>query len=65
MKAKSSRLDILVARYMPLFTTSTDDPREAIALTRNGFRSAQKHCSAFAIKRRSQRSEYQQSSEQG
>ena len=42
MKAKSSRFDILVARYMPLFTTSTDEPREAIALTRNAFRSAQK-----------------------
>jgi hypothetical protein len=46
MKAKSSRFDSLVARYYPavysLASRLTDDPREAIALTRNAFRSAQK-----------------------
>jgi len=46
MKAKSSRFDILVARYYPavysVASRLTDDPREAIALTRNAFRIAQK-----------------------
>jgi DNA-directed RNA polymerase specialized sigma24 family protein len=46
MKANSSRFDILVARYYPsvysVASRLTDDPREAIALTRNAFRSAQK-----------------------
>jgi hypothetical protein len=46
MKAKSSRFDILVARYYPAVysfaSRLTDDPREAIALTRNAFRIAQK-----------------------
>jgi hypothetical protein len=46
MKAKSSRFDSLVARYYPAVysfaSRLTDDPREAIALTRNAFRSAQK-----------------------
>ncbi len=46
MKAKSSHFDRLVARYYPAVysfaSRLTDDPREAIALTRNAFRSAQK-----------------------
>ena len=46
MKAKSSHFDSLVARYYPAVysfaSRLTDDPREAIALTRNAFRSAQK-----------------------
>jgi hypothetical protein len=46
MRAKSSRFDGLVARYYPAVysfaSRLTDDPREAIALTRNAFRSAQK-----------------------
>ena len=46
MKAKSPRFDSLVARYYPAVysfaSRLTDDPREAIALTRNAFRSAQK-----------------------
>src|SRR6266704_5867439 len=46
MKATSSRFDSLVARYYPAVysfaSRLTDDPREAIALTRNAFRSAQK-----------------------
>jgi DNA-directed RNA polymerase specialized sigma24 family protein len=46
MKAKSSRFDRLVARYYPAVysfaSRLTDDPREAIALTRNAFCSAQK-----------------------
>jgi DNA-directed RNA polymerase specialized sigma24 family protein len=46
IKAKSSRFDGLVARYYPALynfaSQLTDDPREAIALTRNAFRSAQK-----------------------
>ena len=46
MKAKSSRFDSLVARYYPAIysfaSRLTDDPREAISLTRNAFRSTQK-----------------------
>jgi hypothetical protein len=46
MKAKSSHFDRLVARYYPAVysfaSRLTDDPREAIALTRNAFRSVQK-----------------------
>jgi hypothetical protein len=46
MKAKSSRFDILVARYYPAVygfaSRLTDDPREAVALTRNAFRLARK-----------------------
>jgi hypothetical protein len=46
MKAKSSHFDRLVARYYPavysLASRLTDDPREAIALSQNAFRSAQK-----------------------
>ncbi len=47
MKTKSSRFDSLVARYYPAVyhfaSRLTDDPRDAIALTRNAFRSSQKH----------------------
>ena len=43
IKAKSSRFDNLVARYYPAVysfaSRLTDDPREAVALTRNAFRS--------------------------
>ena len=46
MKTKSSRFDRLVARYYPAVysfaTRFTDDPREAVALTRDAFRSSQK-----------------------
>jgi DNA-directed RNA polymerase specialized sigma24 family protein len=46
MKTKSSRFDNLVAHYYPAVysfaSRLTDDPREAIELTRNAFRSAQK-----------------------
>ncbi|MFZ3376852.1 MAG: hypothetical protein WA183_14995 [Chthoniobacterales bacterium] len=46
MKSKSSRFDSLVAGYYPAVYSFaarlTDDPRQAIALTRNAFRSAQK-----------------------
>jgi hypothetical protein len=46
MKAESSRFDSLVARYYPAVYSFacrlTDDPREAIELTRNAFRSVQK-----------------------
>jgi hypothetical protein len=46
MKAKSSHFDRLVARYYPAVYSFacrlTDDPREAIELTRNAFRSVQK-----------------------
>jgi DNA-directed RNA polymerase specialized sigma24 family protein len=46
MKTKSSRFDRLVARYYPAVfrfaTRLTDDPREAIALTRDAFNSAHK-----------------------
>ncbi|SRR6266550_9218441 len=47
MKAKSSRFDSLVARYYPAVysfaSRLTDDPREAVALTRNAFNSTRKH----------------------
>jgi DNA-directed RNA polymerase specialized sigma24 family protein len=43
MKAKPSRFDCLVARYYPAVysfaSRLTDDPREAIALTRDAFKS--------------------------
>jgi hypothetical protein len=46
IKAKSSRFDGLVARYYPAVYSFacrlTDDPRDAIELTRTAFRSVQK-----------------------
>jgi hypothetical protein len=46
MKTKNSRFDALVARYYPavygLASRLTDDPREAITLTRNAFKSCEK-----------------------
>ena len=46
MKTKSSRFDGLVARYYPAVysfaSRLTDDPREAISLTRDAFNSARK-----------------------
>ena len=49
MKTKTSQFDGLVARYYPavygLAARLTDDPREAIALTRTAFSSAQKQLS--------------------
>jgi len=46
MKETSSPFDSLVARYYPAVysfaSRLTDDPREAIALTRNAFRSTQR-----------------------
>jgi len=46
MKTKSSRFDHLVARYYPAVYTFaarlTDDPREAVALTREAFNGAHK-----------------------
>lgn len=46
MKTNSSRFDVLVARYYPAVYSFaarlTDDPREAVALTRQAFNSAQK-----------------------
>jgi DNA-directed RNA polymerase specialized sigma24 family protein len=46
MKTKSSRFDHLVARYYPAVYTFaarlTDDPREAVALTREAFNGARK-----------------------
>src|SRR5207248_10492124 len=46
MKAKSSRFDSLVARYYPAVysfaSRLTDDPREAVALTRDAFDSTRK-----------------------
>ena len=46
MKTKSSRFDHLVARYYPAVYSFaaklTDDPREAIALTREAFNGARK-----------------------
>jgi hypothetical protein len=46
MKTKSSRFDRLVAQYYPAVYSFaarfTDDPREAVALTRDAFNSARK-----------------------
>jgi len=46
MKRKRARFDTLVARYYPAVysfaSRLTDDPRDAIELTRNAFRSVQK-----------------------
>ena len=46
MKTKSSRFDRLVARYYPAVYSFaarfTDDPRDAVALTREGFNGARK-----------------------
>ncbi len=46
MKTKSTRFDRLVARYYPAVYSFaarfTDDPREAVALTREAFNSARK-----------------------
>jgi DNA-directed RNA polymerase specialized sigma24 family protein len=46
MNRKSSRFDRLVARYYPAVYSFaarlTDDPREAVALTRHAFNSASK-----------------------
>jgi DNA-directed RNA polymerase specialized sigma24 family protein len=46
MKTKSSRFDRLVAQYYPAVYSFaarfTDDPRDAVALTRDAFRSARK-----------------------
>ncbi len=46
MKMKTSRFDRLVARYYPAVysfaSRLTDDPREAIALTRDAFNSVRK-----------------------
>ena len=46
MKRKSSRFDRLVARYYPsvysFAARLTDDPREAVALTREAFSRARK-----------------------
>ena len=46
MKTKSSRFDRLVAQYYPAVYSFaarfTDDPREAVALTRDAFSSARK-----------------------
>jgi hypothetical protein len=46
MKTTGLQFDSLVARYYPAVysfaTRFTDDPREAVALTRNAFRSSQK-----------------------
>jgi len=46
MKAKTSRFDNLVARYYPAVysfaSRLTDDPREAVALTRYAFKNTQK-----------------------
>ena len=44
MKTKSSRFDVLVARYYPAVygfaARLTDDPRDAVALTRQAFNGA-------------------------
>jgi DNA-directed RNA polymerase specialized sigma24 family protein len=49
MKKKNSRFDRLVARYYPAVysfaTRLTDDPREALALTRQAFDGARKQLS--------------------
>jgi hypothetical protein len=55
MNRKSSRFDHLVARYYPAVYSSaarlTDDPREAVALTREAFNARAKDCKAYVTKR--------------
>ena len=47
MEVKSSRFDRLVARYYPAVynfaSRLTDDPREAVVLTHDAFKSIRKH----------------------
>lgn len=54
MKTKTSRFDSLVAHYYPavygLAVRLTDDPREAIALTRAAFSSVQQQLSQLRSK---------------
>ena len=54
MKTKPSRFDSLVAHYYPavygLAVRLTDDPREAVALTRTAFSSAQQQLSQLRNK---------------
>jgi len=51
MKARSSRFDSLVARYYPAVysfaSRLTDDPREAVALTRDAFNSTRKQLRSY------------------
>jgi len=42
MKAKSSSFDSLVDSYYSFASRLTDDPREAVVLTRDAFRSTRK-----------------------
>jgi hypothetical protein len=62
MKTKSSRFDRLVAQYYPAVYSFaarfTDDPRDAVALTRDAFRSARK---IYAIRPRLRSSSFPQS----
>jgi hypothetical protein len=55
MKANSSRFDNLVERYYPAVYSFaaklTDDPREAIELTRAAFRSTQEQIAHLRSKR--------------
>ena len=65
MKTKSSRFDRLVACYYPavysLAARLTDDPRDAVALTRQAFNSARKQLySVTRSKRRSRQCWYLQ-----
>jgi DNA-directed RNA polymerase specialized sigma24 family protein len=57
MKTKSSRFDGLVARYYPAVYSFaarlTDDPRDAVALTRQAFNAAQSNCKECVAKLRS------------
>jgi plasmid replication initiation protein len=53
MKAKTSRFDSLVARYYPAVysfaSRLTDDPREAVVLTHDAFKSTRNRGDAAAL----------------
>jgi DNA-directed RNA polymerase specialized sigma24 family protein len=56
MKAKTSRFDSLVARYYPAVysfaSRLTDNPREAVALTRYTFKNKQKKIGTVTMRQR-------------
>ena len=56
MKAKSSRFDTLVARYYPAVysfaSRLTDDPREAVVLTRDAFKRPESNFGVVATRSR-------------
>ena len=62
MKVKSSRFDSLVARYYPAVynfaSRFTDDPREAVVLTHDAFKSIRKQLRTVVTRPRLRQSSY-------